>query len=77
MLGSHANVYNTCLRILVSRGWLVNLDGEADHTDIIISDSLSWTASKNGYELSADNPIELLGLSAIYDFKQPVGEPVP
>jgi hypothetical protein len=73
-LGSHLNVWNTCLIILRERGWKLGLEGdeEADLTKICM-----WSAEKNGYDLWADNPIELLGLAAVYDQQAPTGEPEP
>ncbi|WP_148215666.1 hypothetical protein [Acaryochloris marina] len=33
-----------------------------------------WFATNNEVQLTADNPIELLGLAAIYDRKKPVAD---
>ncbi len=74
-LSSHANVNNSCLLILRRRGWELSLEGERDEYGSYIPESLWWTAVKNDYRLGAYNPIELLGLAAIYDFKQPSGPP--
>ena len=72
-LSSHANVFNTCLRILRTRGWVLALDGEED-ADLA---ACSWRAEKGGYDLHADNPIELLGLATIYDVRAPREPPRP
>ncbi|MDB5335272.1 MAG: hypothetical protein JWN70_891 [Planctomycetaceae bacterium] len=69
-LSSQANVYNTCLRILRDRGHELEVSGDQLDDGIYPTD-LHWIARKNGFTFSADNPIELLGLVAIFDFKQP------
>src|SRR5256885_14914781 len=74
-LRSHPNIYNTCLRILRTKGFQLSTEYELDNNDSIIPSSQVWTAIKNGYEFSADNPIELLGLATIYEYKQPSSEP--
>lgn len=74
-LGSHANVYNTCLIILRKKGFQLSTVYEVDDKQSIIPSSQFWHASMNGYEFVADNPIELLGLATIYEYKQPSGEP--
>src|SRR5947209_8629104 len=68
-LSSHANVYNTCLRILRSRGFALRVEGELDPDGS--SSNLLWVAEKNHFLFRADNPIELLGLTAVYEFVQP------
>ena len=75
MLSSHNNVYNTCLIILREQGWTLDLKGEADEEGLIIPSSLWWTAERDGYCLGAYNPIELLGLAAIYSYQRPEGPP--
>ena len=69
-LGSHANVYNTCLRILRQRGFALRLEGEILPDGSYPPDPL-WIADKDGFQFVADNPIELLGLTAIYDHVRP------
>lgn len=61
-LSSAPNVLNTCLRILRARGYDLRLDDEL------------WIARKGGFTFMADNPIELLGLTAIYDYVQPAAD---
>lgn len=72
-LSSYINVWNTCLLILRQRGYRLWLEGRYDSEGMF--NILGWMAEKNDYTFHADNPIELLGLTAIYEFKQPVGEP--
>ena len=74
-LGSHANVYNSCLRLLRLRGYALRLEGELDENGHAYN--FIWFAEKNGEDFQADNPIELLGLTAIYEYKAPVGELEP
>jgi hypothetical protein len=69
-LGSHANVYNTCLRILRQRGFDLRVEGELD-ADGCYPSHAHWIAEKSGFYFCGDNPIELLGLVAIYDHVQP------
>jgi hypothetical protein len=75
-LSSHTNVYNTCLRILRQRGYRLWVEGELDH-NVMYPNDLAWMAEKNGKTFQADNPIELLGLAAIYEYVNPVGETQP
>ena len=73
-LGSHANVYNTCLRILRQRGYALRLD--YDRADGDEHESPLWIAERDGFRFTADNAIELLGLTAVYeDVKPPKDEP--
>ncbi len=72
-LSSHLNVWNTCLRILRERGWNLGIEGE---TEADLSECL-WSAHKSGYELWGDNPIELLGLAAVYEHHAPTGPQDP
>ena len=66
-LSSNANVYNTCLRIIREKGYGLNLSGELDEDEMIIPESMLWSAEKGEYDFLADNPIELLGLVAIHE----------
>jgi len=72
-LSSHLNVWNTSLRILREQGWNLGIEGE---TEADLSQCM-WSAQKSGYELWADNPIELLGLAAVYEHQAPTGPPAP
>ena len=69
-LSSHANVYNSCLLILRDRGFELEVSGDQKDAGGYPTDLL-WIARKDGFTFSADNPIELLGLVAIFDIKQP------
>ena len=69
-LGSNANVYSTCLRILRQRGFSLRVEGELMSDGCFPPDHL-WYAEKGGISLYGDNPIELLGLAAIYEHHQP------
>ncbi len=55
MLSSYINVYNTCLVLLSSKGYVLSYDKDGD----------VWLAKKDDFDFVADNPIELLGLIAI------------
>lgn len=70
-LSSHANMYNTCLRILRREGYRLWVQPKSDKNGTVIPRALIWWAEKAGYEFSASNPIELLGLVSIYELKQP------
>ncbi len=64
-LASHPNVYNTCLQVLAERGFRATISpGDEEAQD-------SWVASREGVELWADNPIELLGLVAVWEARWP------
>ena len=72
MLFSYPNVWNTCLLILQSRGYWLFLVGDPDETRSI--SHCTWAAEKDGMTFRADNPIELLGLTAIFEHQQPVAD---
>jgi len=61
MLSSYPNVFNSCLVILQRKGFALSYETETD----------SWLAEINGFKFKADNPIELLGLAAIYEDRRP------
>jgi len=67
-LSSALNVYNTCLLILRSKGYVLSFQK-------FENDAIWWRAKINEYDFLASNPIELLGLVAIYEFKQPSDVP--
>lgn len=69
-LSSHANAYNTCLRILRARGFALHVEGEMTADGCYPVDAL-WVAEEAGFRFAADNPIELLGLVAVYDHVRP------
>jgi len=72
-LASHINVHNTCLRTLRERGYRLGIEGELDE-DVMYPAELAWMAEQNNATFVAYNPIELLGLTAIYESVNPVGE---
>lgn len=59
-LGEAGNVQNTALSILSQKGYQIWQD-----------ESGEYGAEKNGWDFYANSPIGLLGLIAIYEFKQP------
>ena len=71
-LGDNANVWNTCLLILRQNGYLLRLESDDPETTL---ENCFWVAEKNGYDLWASNPIELLGLAAIHQHQKPIGPP--
>jgi hypothetical protein len=70
LLVSHLNVYNSCLRILRNRGFKLEVVGEIG-SDLCYPTDATWIATKAGFIFRADNPIELLGLVAVYDYVKP------
>jgi hypothetical protein len=70
MVSSHFNVWNTCLHILRERGFELEVDGESLPDGSYPPNAL-WIAHKDGFSFCGDNPIELLGLVAIYDHLKP------
>lgn len=69
-LTSHFNVWNTCLHILRVRGFALRVDGGLLPDGSYRPDA-TWIAEKDGFYFSADNPIELIGLVAVYDHVRP------
>ncbi len=65
-LSANYNTYNTCLRIISGRGFNLKIEGEITEDGCYPTDVL-WIAEKDVFEFRADNPVELLGLIAIYD----------
>jgi hypothetical protein len=69
-LASNSNVYNTCLRILRSRGFALEVRGEAE-PDGSYPIQCQWIARKGDFYFCGHNPIELLGLVAVFDHVKP------
>jgi hypothetical protein len=69
-LSSHFNVWDTCLHILRECGYAIQVQGVLDE-DGSWPTEVMWIAEKDGFMFKAENPIELLGLKAIYDHVQP------
>lgn len=64
-LSSHPNVYETCLQLLADKGWRIATNlSDQDAPD-------SWVGLRGDVELWADNPIELLGLVAVWEARWP------
>jgi hypothetical protein len=69
-LFSHWNVWNTCLLLLREFGYTLRASGHAAHRDYPLR--LRWHATMpDGTELSADTPIELLGLASLHRYHGP------
>jgi hypothetical protein len=67
-LGSAGNVHATCLRILRAKGYALRRDiGRYEDDD----GPYGYLAEKDGFTFAADDPIELLGLTAIYEHVRP------
>lgn len=72
-LGSAGNVHSTCLRILRAKGYTLSRDfGRYEDDD----GPYGYLAEKNGFTFAAGDPIELLGLTAVYEYVEPT-EDVP
>jgi hypothetical protein len=66
-LFSHLNVWNTCLLLLREFGYTLRASGRQDYPS-----RLRWHATMpDGTDLSADTPIELLGLAALHRYHSP------
>jgi hypothetical protein len=63
-LSSYSNVFNTCLLILREKGWRFWVDGKGKPTE-------AFWAEKDGWDLVGYSPVELLGLVAIFERKNP------
>jgi hypothetical protein len=69
-LFSHANVWNSCLLLLREFGYSLHASGHAAHRDY--PSRLRWHATmSDGTDLSADTPIELLGLASLHRYHRP------
>jgi hypothetical protein len=62
-LGAYANVLNTALIVLRDKGFRVWTDQAQDN----------WYGEREGWDFVADDPIQLLGLVAIYEQRKPQG----
>jgi hypothetical protein len=62
-LSEYSNVHNTAFNILVKKGYRIWIEKD----DI---GDLCW-AEKDGWDFFANTPCALLGLIAIYEFKNP------
>jgi len=69
-LFSHLNVWNTCLLLLREFGYTLRASGHTAHQDF--PSRLRWHATMpDGTDLSADTPIELLGLASLHRYHKP------
>ncbi len=60
-LSAYLNVYNTALVVLERKGWSLRYDKQHEW----------WFAKKDGWEFLADDPMQLLGLVAIFEHHAP------
>lgn len=60
-LGAAANVLNTALVVIQRKGFHVWSDKTENY----------WYAEKDGWDFMADDPIQLLGLIAIFEHQKP------
>ncbi len=60
-LSAYLNVYNTALVILQRKGFAIRFDEPNEE----------WYAKKDGWDFLAEDPIQLLGLVAIYEHQSP------
>lgn len=60
-LSAYLNVYNTALVILERKGFSIRFDEKKEW----------WYAKKGDWEFLADDPMQLLGLVAIYEYQSP------
>lgn len=60
-LSEHVNVYTTALAVLEHKGFTIWYDRERD----------TFRAERDGWEFWADNPISLLGLTTIFEHRNP------
>ncbi len=65
-LGSAGNVYNSCLRLLRTRGYRLWVEEATEDGELF------WYAEKGDFSFIGNNPIELLGLTAISEAVSPV-----
>lgn len=72
-IASARNVYNTCLRIFRARGFELWIEERGENTNGM--EDVFYFAKKGEFDFAAPNPIELLGLAAIYEYKNPQKPP--
>jgi hypothetical protein len=61
-LSEHVNVYTTAIAVLENKGFSVWYNRKQD----------AYCAQRDGWDFWADNPVSLLGLAAIFEFKKPI-----
>jgi hypothetical protein len=67
-LHAHANVWETCLQLLERRKYSLRVEIGVDDGD---DEPYVYWAERDGFTFSAWNPIELLGLTSIYEDVEP------
>jgi len=60
-LSEHVNVYTTAIAVLENKGFSIWYDRKQD----------AYCAQRDGWDFWADNPVSLLGLAAIFEYKNP------
>jgi hypothetical protein len=72
-LVSVPNVWNSCLRVLKAHGYHLSIECNAPpEADLITKHGqITWFAVKNGIQLIAQNPAELLGLAGVIEHQKP------
>ena len=60
-LSEHVNVYTTAIAVLERKGFSVWYEREQD----------TFFAQRDGWDFAADNPVSLLGLVTIFEYKNP------
>jgi hypothetical protein len=60
-LSEHVNVYTTAIAVLEHKGFSIWYDRKHD----------TFCAQRGGWDFWADNPVSLLGLAAIFEYKNP------
>jgi hypothetical protein len=60
-LGEYPNVWDSALAVLEEKGWQVWRNPTAD----------LYCAERDGWDFTADTPISLLGLVALYEHRRP------
>jgi hypothetical protein len=60
-LSAYLNVYNTALVVIEHKGWSLRFEEGRER----------WYAVKDGWELMAEDPIQLLGLISIHEHHSP------
>lgn len=68
-LASHINVWETCLQLMQRRGYSLTVSCADPDDDDSAPDT--WHASKDGFTFVADDPVQLLGLTAVYEDVRP------
>lgn len=69
-LGSHPNIYSSCIELLSKEGWIITTkENRYEENDLEIIDC--FVAKKDNTIIIADTPIELLGLASLHTYHFP------